>query len=102
MLRKLLPALGFLLVAKAAIAQDTVILKDGTTLRGAVGEMTPGQSLTIALPDGQSRTIEWAQIDRVDIDRAKTAQPAAAGTMVHLDGAPSDAVVQRLEGNGTE
>lgn len=117
MLRNWLSALGFVLVSSTAAAQtistppvvghsgDTVILKDGTTLHGTVREMTPGTSLTIALPDGTARTIEWAQVDKVDIDRAKpqSAPPqAATATMVHVNGVPADAVLQMLEANGTE
>ena len=117
MLRNWLSALGFVLVSSTAAAQtistppvaghsgDTVILKDGTTLHGTVREMTPGTSLTIALPDGTARTIEWAQVDKVDIDRAKAPAPpqvAASTTMVHVDGVPADAIVQKLEANGTE
>ncbi len=116
MVRHFLPALGFVLVTATASAQtivtpptgghsgDTVVLKDGTILHGTVGEMTPGQSLTISLPDGQKRTIEWPAIDRVDIDRAKaptTAAPASS-TVVHVNGVGPDAIVQKLDANGTE
>jgi hypothetical protein len=117
MARHFLPALGFLLLASTASAQtiatppsgghsgDTVVLKDGTVLHGTVGEMTPGQSLTISLPDGQKRTIEWPAIDRVDIDRAKAPTappPPASSTVVHVNGVGPDAILQKLDANGTE
>jgi hypothetical protein len=88
------------------LSNDVVVLKDGTTLRGAVHEMTPNQSLTIVLENGQSRTIEWKDIERVDIDRAKappTLQVVTQTntTMVHVDG-PPEAHVQTLDARGSE
>jgi hypothetical protein len=81
---------------------DTVVLKDGTVLRGTIDEMTPGQAVTITLPSGEHRTLPWAALDRVDIARARpTAAPSQ--TTVHLDGARDDVVLQSLDSRrGTE
>jgi hypothetical protein len=100
---------SFLLVSGLANAQahassDVVTLKDGTVLRGTVGEMVPNQSVTITV-DGQARKVEWKDIDHVDIDidRAKTPstpappQAVAARTMVHIEGVDDGAFVQMLD-----
>ncbi len=84
---------------------DTVVLKDGTTLHGTIREMTPGQNVTITMQDGQTRTIEWSAVERVDIDRAKppAAPPAPVDmTTLHLDGMRPGLVVQALDQHGTE
>jgi hypothetical protein len=78
---------------------DSLYLVDGTVLHGAIGEVTPGQPVTIKLADGQVRSIAWNSIERVDIDRAKSPptqppqQPRQSPpsftpptTWLHLDG----------------
>jgi hypothetical protein len=45
---------------------DSVALRDGTILRGHVTVMHPQVDLTIALLDGTSRTIAWADIRATD------------------------------------
>jgi hypothetical protein len=116
MFRAGLGVAAFVLVSSVASAQtittaptkqfssDVVVLKDGTVLHGTVGEMVPNQSLTITI-DGQPRKIEWKDIERVDIDRAKAAAPpaqqAVARTMVHVEGVGADAYVQMLDEHGT-
>jgi len=104
MLRKTAVIASFLLVSAAAHAGDVVVLKDGTILDGTVGEMVPNVSITITV-EGKARVIEWKDVDRVNIDRAKaTAQTptaAAARTMVHIEGVDPDAYVQMLDQHGT-
>jgi hypothetical protein len=90
---------------------DVVVLKDGTVLRGSVGEMVPNLSITITV-DGQPRKVDWKDVDRVDIDRAKAgpplppppppappALPVRPMTLVHVYG-PPNATIQALQ-NGT-
>ncbi|HSQ64765.1 MAG TPA: hypothetical protein VLM85_16185 [Polyangiaceae bacterium] len=89
----------------AAHGGDTLVLKDGTTLHGTIREMTPGQAVTIVLPDGKVRTVEWSAVDRVDIDRARAPAPPAPAqttTAVHLEGAGPGIVLQALDERGTE
>ncbi|HEY1954833.1 MAG TPA: hypothetical protein VGH28_04460 [Polyangiaceae bacterium] len=90
----------------AAQGGDTVVLKDGSTLHGTIGEMTPGQALTIKMSDGNSRVVQWPEIQTVNIDRAKPSAPPAEArattTAVHLEGATDDMVVERLDARGTE
>jgi hypothetical protein len=81
---------------------DTIVLKDGTVLKGTINEMTPGQAVTITTPNGQKRTIEWSALGSVDIARAKPAPPAvvpAATTTLHLADSDDDIVVQGLDTN---
>ena len=107
MFRTGLVVASFLLVSGVASAQersgDVVVLKDGTILQGTVGEMIPNQSITITI-DGTARKIDWKDIDRVNIDRAKATPPvqtAAARTMVHIEGVGPDAFVQTLDQHGS-
>ena len=94
---------SFSLVSAIAQADDVVVLKDGTILEGKIGEMVPNQSITITV-EGQARKVDWKDIERMNIDRPKTQalqQPAAARTMVHIDGVGPDAYVQMLDQHGT-
>jgi hypothetical protein len=51
------------LVAVAGAEEpDTIVLKDGTLLRGHVAEMKPHQSVTIQLLNGQTRTLSWSEV----------------------------------------
>ena len=50
--------------AHAQSPEDTIVLRDGTVLRGHVAEMRPGEMVTIVLLTGQSRVIAWEQIAR--------------------------------------
>lgn len=106
MFRKGLVVASFLLVSAVAHASDVVVLKDGTILEGTVGEMIPNQSVTITI-EGQPRKIDWKDIERMNIDRAKAPPQQqqvapAARTMVHIDGADPDAFVQMLDANRTD
>jgi hypothetical protein len=95
---------AFWLVSAVAHADDVVVLKDGTILEGKIGEMIPNQSITITV-EGKPRKIDWKDVERVNIDRAKAApsQQAApaARTMVHVEGVDSDVFVQMLDANRT-
>jgi hypothetical protein len=68
--------------------------------------MVPNQSVTITV-DGQARTIEWKDVDHVDIDVdhakpvASAPQQTGGRTMVHIEGVDSDAFVQMLDANST-
>ena len=73
------------LLASSARAQDTqtITLVDGTTVTGEVVEYVAGDHVTVKLPDGDSRRIEWrnlasgAHAPRVDTGPAPSAAPAA-------------------------
>lgn len=45
---------------------DAVHLRNGGMLRGTITEITPGVRISMALTTGQTATIEWSEIDRVE------------------------------------
>jgi hypothetical protein len=51
--------------ASTATANDQVILKDGTTIRGRMVEQAPGTFVTIEAADGTQRTIPWDRVREV-------------------------------------
>ncbi|WP_394821183.1 hypothetical protein [Pendulispora albinea] len=65
-----------------AAGPDVVYLKDGQNLRGTLTELRIGQSATMQLPQGQSATIRWDGIARIERNgqeiplQAPIAQPA--------------------------
>jgi hypothetical protein len=65
---------------KAALpASDTVYLKEGGFVRGVVLEESPTHGVRIQLPDGTTRTLDAAEIQRVVYGSAPTeAQPGGA------------------------
>jgi hypothetical protein len=46
----------------AAAGPDTVLLRDGATIRGTIAEVFPGKQVTIVSAAGQRYTFEWAQV----------------------------------------
>jgi hypothetical protein len=48
-----------------AAANDQVLLKDGTTIRGRVVKQAPGTFVTIETADGAQRTIPWDRVREV-------------------------------------
>lgn len=43
-------------------AYDTVVLRDGTVLRGTVREQVPGKAVVIAVGEGDVRTLAWDEV----------------------------------------
>lgn len=80
-------------------AGDAVFLKDGSILRGTLVELLPGDHCTLQLPTGQTATVQWGVIMRVERAAAVASTvivpsvsvvtaPASSGAtvMVHMDG----------------
>jgi hypothetical protein len=70
MAARALPAVvlgALLLVASIATTAhaDTVILKDGTELKGTITETVEGVSVSITTESGSKETIPWAEVKRV-------------------------------------
>jgi hypothetical protein len=55
---------------------DTVVLRDGTVLRGTIRELSPGRQVVIAVGEG-TRTIAWSEV-------RSTALAGAAGPTEHV------------------
>jgi len=51
------------LAAEAQAAPDVVMTRDGGMMRGTIVESVPGDHVTIALGNGQTRTVPWAQVE---------------------------------------
>lgn len=49
--------------ALAQSATDVVLTRGGGLLRGQIIESAPGQQVTIQLPNGESRTVPWADVE---------------------------------------
>lgn len=43
-------------------AYDTVVLRDGTLLRGTIRELSPGRQVVVAVAEG-TRTIPWSEVE---------------------------------------
>lgn len=55
---------------------DTVVLRDGSVLRGTILELAPGRQLVIAVAAGETRTIAWAQVASTALAGQATAPTA--------------------------
>lgn len=89
--------LGLLLVSSRAYAQtvaaneDLVVLHDGAEMRGKLVEVLPGDHATLQLATGQTATIAWTVIARIERMREPHAAPASILTpttgsvTVHID-----------------
>jgi hypothetical protein len=95
------PASAPLIVANnPGTAGDAIFLKDGSVLRGTLVELLPGDHCTLQLPTGQTATVQWGVILRVERAAAVSSTivvpsvsvvvtaPASSGAMVmvHMDG----------------
>src|SRR5690242_20290879 len=59
-------------------APDSVYLKEGGLLRGAIVESVPNDHVTIALPTGEVRRVPWDVVERVETGTAKAAPAPVA------------------------
>lgn len=55
----------FVLHSAPAAADDVVYLRNGTSVRGELKELVPGQRVVLLLPNGESKEVTWPEIDRV-------------------------------------
>lgn len=79
--------------AADASAVDTVILQNGTTLRGRVTEVSPDSHVMLRTPSGATVRIAWADLQRVLV--ASHLPPAyAAGAAAASSTPPIEAPVQ--------
>ena len=58
-------------------AQGTISLKDGTTLTGKIVELVPQSHVTVDLSSGQSVTVPWGQVAKVERQSEPTATSSA-------------------------
>jgi hypothetical protein len=80
------------------VAPDTVYLKEGGLLRGAIVENVPNDHVTIALPTGDVRRVTWEDVDHVDAAArpAPSAAPPAtpkSGPLVKVHIASDESVI---------
>ena len=94
------PAPLIMATSNPGTAGDAIFLKDGSVLRGTLVELLPGDHCTLQLPTGQTATVQWAVIMRVERAAAANSTiivpsgpPAVAAptasrpsAMVHMDG----------------
>lgn len=66
-------------VRGAVEPEDTVVLQDGTVVRGQIVEQQPGSHVTIDLPGGVRQTYPWSQVRSVSEARVDL----SAGTVSH-------------------
>lgn len=62
--------------APAPSSYDTVVLRDGSVLRGTILELAQGRQVVIAVAAGETRTIAWAQVASTAL-AGQAAAPAA-------------------------
>lgn len=97
--------LAFASSASAAEAKLTVELKDGSSVRGELVEKVPGKQLTLLLSTGEVRSIEWANIARIDEPGAaapsQVSEGPADGIAVHIDADDPRSTLQRRAGTST-
>lgn len=91
--------------AAAAESRLTIELKDGSSLRGELVEKVPGKQLTLQLGTGEVRTIEWANIARIDEPSASApsqgSEATGDGIAVHIDADDPRSTLQRRSGTAT-
>ncbi len=73
-------------------AGDAIFLKDGSVLRGTLVELLPGDHCALQLPTGQTATVQWGVIMRVE--RAA----AASSTIIVPSGPAPVALAQASSG----
>ena len=59
---------------------DSIVLKDGSVLRGTLSEIAPGDHATIVLPNGQSAIVKWGYVDHIDRNGVAAQMPARPAT----------------------
>lgn len=83
-------ALGALALAPSAFADepqiDTIHLRNGGLFRGRASEIVPGDHVTVKMENGETKTVPWAEVDRVIVASTPIPPPPTEATPV-----PSDA-----------
>lgn len=75
-----------------AAPEGTVYLKNGGRIHGEIMEVEPDEFVTVRLPDGSVRKIEWERVERVDDKPAPTPPPAPARPVSSEPAAPKATV----------
>lgn len=74
-------------------AYDTIVLRDGTVLRGTILESAPGRSVVVAVPGGGTRTIAWESVASTTL----AGQPVAPAPSDSSQGGPEGPVPADME-----
>lgn len=85
-------ATGGAWTASSAEGPDAITLKDGQVLRGTLQEVHPGEKAVLQLPSGQTATVRWDGIARIDRNgqpvNFQGAPPVAAGPVAPTQATP--------------
>lgn len=68
------------LFARTAVAEDRVLLKDGTSITGTVLQSVPGQFVTVRRADGVVDTVSWDEVRRITVAAAEPTVTSTAPT----------------------
>lgn len=68
--------------------ERTIVLRDGSTIKGDIVEALITDHTTLRLPSGQIRTVRWSEIRRIMGPRPMAAQviPTTGELLIHLEG----------------
>ena len=94
-------ALSIVVPARAETT-ELVMLKDGTSISGALLEFTDGDHITIRLPTGETRRVEWSDIassSQLPGPTSILAPPPAPPPLVPTTPAPNRSVVVLKDGS---